>query len=107
MFILNPGTKPIKNGFTENAIEIAKEIINDLKKDFPNLITKRNLKRDSNGYIYFKLQNGNNIVELDLPTQEKEIFFKSKPWVSSRCYVDGSSWLYCFAYDIIKDKLRL
>lgn len=104
MFIINPGTENQKDTTEENAIKIAKIFAQEL--DIPNLKLRRYKKRDDNrGWYGFNLILGDIKVELDIPGVEPDVFLKSKPFESPRCYINGSSWLYNFALDIARGDL--
>lgn len=108
MIIINPGTENQVNATEENAMESIKIFVADLVKNHPQLngmYIHREPKRDDRGWYGFVLIANDRTVEVDIPGVEPDIFTKSTPFESPRCYVDGSSWLYNFGLSVASDRL--
>ena len=99
--IINPGTEPQINTKEENAVKVAEYLIEDLKpieftfERYPNGDTDR-------GWYAFHFKNKEvENIEIDIPGIDPDIVRKGQAWVSPRLYVNGSSWLYGIALNII------
>jgi len=103
MIIINPGTESVNDASLEEAIKSAQEFAKAL--DLPNLKLIRDSKNDDDGFFGFKLKLNSKEVEILIPGEKSETFIKSRPFVSRRCYVNGSSWLFGYGLGIAMDKL--
>lgn len=103
MIIINPGTEGRSEATLANAIKIAARIAEILGEP----VTRDDaFDSPAGGFFGFTIRKrAGGLIELQLPGDHLEEFFRSQPFVSRRCYVDGSSWLWKYAEGIIIDKL--
>lgn len=106
LFIINPGTEARSGTTLQNARAVATQLCMDCS--MPRSAIKQNPSDDLDGGFYgFVLRHKKKRIELQIPGDAPEITLKSVPFESRRLYVDGSSWLYGYAVDVIKDRLEL
>lgn len=109
MFIINgniPGITPNgENASIENALKVLVQIKKDLKLTSAIFRSKKELDKD--GYMLVIIEMNNQSVEVHIPGDDFKTTIESTPFNSRRLYVNGSSWLYGFAIDIISKKLNL
>jgi hypothetical protein len=109
MFIINSGTEAVPNATEANAIEAAQRFVREL--GIAGLSMHRNPKRDNvsdgigGGRYAFILSLGDKSVNVEMPGCDPDVTERSKPFMSPRLYVNGSSWLWGFALDIARTTL--
>ena len=101
--ITNPGTEASADATLSNAQEVASRILADIGADSVEYLADR----DRDGWFGFTFKAGDKSVEVDIPGDDPDTVCEGRPWVSRRLYVDGSSWLYCFAVSIAAERLGL
>ncbi len=99
--IINPGTEPQINTKEENAVKVAEYLIEDLKPIEFTFERYPNGDTDRGWYSFIFKSPGVRNIEVDIPGIDPEIVREAKPWKSPRLYVEGSSWLYSIALNII------
>ena len=94
--IINPGTEGRTGASLENAQAIVDEICDELT--IPRSSVSRTPSEDDidDGFFGFTISSQPPFV-IQVPGDDPGQFFLSKPWVSRRMYVDGSSWLWAYA----------
>lgn len=106
--VINPGTQDTDDFGWECAYDNMKQFIKDCEIEL--YIVKSNFEPEDNGRYWFKLESkeiDGYSVEVEMPALplEQVRYIKEKDqnvWDFPRLYVDGSSWLWCFA--IVKKK---
>lgn len=99
---INPGTEP-RPGTYRNASDTIGRFVQQLHH---TVIAHREEGKDFEGYWAWRLQllNSEQSVEVHVPGIEPNVIEQGEPWVSPRLYVDGSSWLWGYALDIVDDR---
>ena len=103
--IINPGSGPVDNHNEENAIENIKHYITDCKVDglkFIRIPREDYNKEYQDGRYAFLVWKGNRCHEIQMPgTPLNKVRYMGEEdqnvWDFPRLYVDGSSWLWCYA----------
>lgn len=103
MFIINPGTERQENHSEENAVRVAQQIQLDLGINDSDWVRAKKLDDDSQGWYGFIFKSGNDWMEVCIPGVDPKKVCKGVPFESPRLYVDGASWLYGIAIDILKE----
>ncbi len=103
MLIINPGTEGRDGATVENATAVVGQICADLSIP-PEQIQRQPEKDDeADGFFSFVFDNGNGCrFDIEVPGDDPAQVTASKPFVSRRLYVDGSSWLYGYALNAIE-----
>jgi len=103
--IINPGTGPVANATEENAIENIKQFVKDCEEQsgMTGIQWDRLPVADEDGRFGFTLFLGKASHNIEMPGLpiEKVRYLGSEHgqniWHFPRLYVDGSSWVWCFA----------
>ncbi len=110
--MINPGAGPIPAGSVTNARKNIHAFVKDLELDDPpvEIDEGKNLKPDDDGRYVFELVRGQRSTTVSMPAyplDKVRILHNDgqNPWSFPRLYVDGSSWLWCFAVDNARDDL--
>jgi len=104
--IINPGAGPVPNATEVNAAKNIKHFLADVG-GIPSVHWIRIPNRDYGGGRYaFLLWKDNQCHEVQMPglPLERVRFMNSKEqniWDFPRLYVDGGSWVWCFAIDLV------
>lgn len=112
--IINPGTGPVWSGpgsvLRRNAERNIRALCRDAGCDSDCRI-ERDGDVDGRGWYPYRIFRGKRSVEVDMPGLALEkvryIAAPQNPWDFPRLYVDGSSWLWSFAIDFVRDGLGL
>lgn len=103
--IFNPGTEGRTDSSLMNAEIVAGMIADDLK--IARETVQRAPKLDvPGGFFGFALIADGMTVELHIPGDDPEEVRAGVPFVSRRLYVDGSSYWYGFALNIIESRME-
>jgi len=116
--IINPGTGVVPNANAKDAIAAAEQMVKDVGSDDPHFRDKplervtftREPKADEGGRYGFVFMRGNLKVEVDIPGLPLERLRylgddDQNIWHFPRLYVDGSSWMWVYAVNCIRDAL--
>jgi hypothetical protein len=103
-FIVNPGSGPVKDANVAMATANIQAFVKDLGLDFPIGITRK-ISEDAKGRFGFTLNGNGRETIIDMPglplEQVRYMNYASQNiWDFPRLYVDGSSWVWCYALDI-------
>ena len=102
--IINPGSGPVDNSTEENAIQNIKHFITDL--DLTDIKSVRIPEEDyGEGRYAFLIWKGTHCHEIQMPGLPLNNVRYTKDenqniWDFPRLYVDGSSWVWCFAVNL-------
>lgn len=106
---INPGTGPVEGTTPENALANMIVLVGDAGVE--DAVISRDEKRDKgDGRYGFLVRKGEQGVEVDMPGLPlDEVRYLDIPgqsiWDFPRLYVGGSSWVWCYAVDILADHL--
>lgn len=108
MIIINPGSGPVTNATFHHAVDNMHHFVTDL--DIPYVQTVVLSETDDDGRFSFLLYLRNRCAEVLMPGLALErVRFMKNPgqdvWQFPRLYIDGGSWLWCFAVDIVRETL--
>lgn len=108
MIIVNPGTGKCINATIENAQKNIEQFVNDLNLEVE--ITRAESADYGDGRFAFILKHGKNSVEIQMPgLPSEQVQYRNAEnqniWHFPRLYVDGSSWVWCFAIGVAYDYL--
>jgi hypothetical protein len=106
--VINPGSGPVADATVDHATTNMHHFITDL--DIKGLRMVRVPDDDSDGRFGFLLWQGTHCTEVEMPgiPLAKVRFMREDgqdPWDFPRLYVDGSSWLWCFALNSARSDL--
>lgn len=108
--VINPGTGSIPGATEENAIANMSQFMQDC--DVKDMRYTRSAERDdSEGRFGFDLYREGDplVVKVQMPGLPLErvryMGETGNPWNFPRLYVDGSSWLWEFAIEIVRDHI--
>lgn len=105
LFIINPGTEARAGHTLANAAKVVAQLCLDVS--VPRKAITRNPSGDMDGGFYgFVLKYKRRSIEIQIPGDAPETVIKGVPFESRRLYVDGSSWLYGYAVDVIAENLK-
>ena len=111
-FIINPGSGPVENACVEDAIKNIKQFIKDCEIE---LKWKRDLTWDDEGRFsfiiykrrkwYFFKKDWHRIDMPGLPMDEVHYMGAEGQniWDFPRLYYDGSSWIWMYAIDLVRE----
>lgn len=94
--IINPGTEGRGSATLENAQVIVDRICDELTIPKSSVSRLPAQDRPEKGYWAFQVSSLPPF-SIDVPGDDPDNFFLSKPFESRRMYVDGSSWLWRYA----------
>jgi hypothetical protein len=99
--MINPGTEARSQTSVENASAVVDRLCNELSLDRSKF--SRAPQRDADGFYAFDFagQDG-RALEIEVPGDDPNEVTESRPFSSRRLYVDGSSWLYCYALNAVR-----
>lgn len=100
---INPGTEA-REATEQNAVAVAERIVHLLNAP---VVFVREQKDDWRGWYGFSFRLGHKRTEVLIPGDDPDEVCIGKPWVSRRLYVEGSSWLFGYAMQFIKENLGL
>jgi hypothetical protein len=103
-FIFNPGSGLVAGADEGLAGTNIQDFVKDLGLEFPIEITRKPSK-DARGRFGFTLNGNGNETVIEMPGLPLEqVKYMNNPdqniWDFPRLYVDGSSWVWCYALDI-------
>ena len=100
MIVINPGSGKVSNTTEENAIENIKHFITDCNVKGVRYIRIPELD-DNDGRYTFLIWKDNCCFEIQMPglplARVRYMNEGENPFEYPRLYVDGSSWLWCYA----------
>ena len=106
MIIINPGTEGRAGATVDNAMKVVDQICADLKLERASIVRHDARDDSKDGFFAFLVRvGGKPPIEFDVPGDDPAEVCAGKPFVSRRLYVDGSSWLYGYALDMIEDRI--
>lgn len=107
LVMINPGTEGRPGATLKNAEAIAVRLFDQLKMPLNACDRVSAIDDLEGGFFGFHIHTGDpgSVIELLIPGDDPEEFLQSKPLVSRRMYVDGSSWLYAYAVSAIYRRL--
>ncbi len=105
MIIINPGTEADPNATEANAVKVADYLVEDFATNGHTITYQRQSSADNDGWFRFIFSAGEKSTEVDIPGDDPDTVAKGMPFESRRLYVDGSSWLYGFAFSRMSDYL--
>lgn len=104
---INPGTGPVRGANREDAANNMKQFISDIAIenvsccDAPELDYDKGEYTSGDGRYAFILSSGDHKCEIQMPgiplDNVRYIGSPQNIWRFPRLYVDGSSWVWCFA----------
>jgi hypothetical protein len=102
--IINPGSGPVEDATLADATANISRFVIDLDS-FAIITYERKSAADGRGRFGFTLtsQDNGNSVEVQMPglPLEQVRFISGDPWPFPRLYVDGDSWLWRFALNVV------
>ena len=98
-FIINPGSGPVENASLADAETNVTALIADTGRPF----TARYTGKEHNGRFAFELRIGDEVREVDMPGLPLERVRSEDLLRIPRLYVDGSSWFWGFAVNILTE----
>lgn len=106
--IYNPGTEEVEEATSENAVINIKKLIDDLQ--YKNINFQKiydDYEDGHDGRFNFLVQKNNRSVSVivRMPGCALEKVRGSIPSIAPRLYVEGSSWLWVHALDIINESI--
>ncbi len=103
MIIINPGAGPVEEHNLDDATASIEELCKQLKPDFKEEITwELENEEDNNGRYEFYVTTPLKTHEVSMPGLPPDKM-QLGPFRSPRLYVDGSSWLWEFALNMISN----
>lgn len=113
MVIVNPGTGPVADATAEQAVENIRVFVIDVAAGIgcpsADIIPSPVSTIPKGGRFTFRLRRGEWRCEVDMPGIPTErVRYMGPPqniWNFPRLYVDGSSWVWCFALGCAADAL--
>ncbi len=105
---INPGTGPVFGATAQNAAKNIAGLLCDVGIDVKVV---RVSEWDHEGLFGFELQHEGHTCQVDMPGLElKQVRYVDREmqdiWDFPRLYVDGSSWVWKFAVDIVRETLN-
>lgn len=105
MLIINPGTGPVADATAEQAAENIRAFVVDVAAGIgcPNadIVPSLMSATPKGGRFTFRLRRGESRCEIDMPGIPTErVRYMGPPqniWDFPRLYVNGSSWVWCYA----------
>lgn len=98
--VINPGSESVDHATLDDATANIKRFITDLEIDDPVRVV-RLPEEDERGRFGFLLWWENCCTTIQMPglplDRVRYVNRAQNPWEYPRLYVDGSSWLWCFA----------
>lgn len=110
---INPGTGPIEGASLKSADENIYQLIDDVAGTDPGTIAILRTKEDDRGGRYgFRLQREGCSCDIRMPGLPCESvrylgLEKQNIWDFPRLYVEGSSWVWKYAIDRVRDQLQI
>lgn len=103
--VFNPGTAARPGATAENAEAVMRRLAADVRL-LPDEVRRDPTMDDiERGRFGFVVRRGSVVVEIQIPGDDPDEVAQGRPFVSRRLYVDGSSWLYGYALNIIEGRL--
>lgn len=104
---INPGSGPLEGTTKENALANIQAFVRDLEMVG---VKSMALPNSHGGRWAFAVGTESEACRVDMPGLPiEQVRFmgglSQDPWQFTRLYVDGSSWLWCYALDIVRDYL--
>lgn len=107
--VINPGSGPVANAEEYHAVENMKQFIVDA--ELPEACIRRKPAADCDGRFAFEvsLEHGNvEVLMPGIPLDEVRYMGRHQNiWDFPRLYVDGSSWVWLFAFRQLRDHFNL
>lgn len=103
---VNPGSGPVENGDEVQSLNTLTAFTADLRQRGIAIIgLTRREDLDSDGRFGYELQMDGYTRTIEMPgIPVEQVRFLNEPdqniWHYPRLYVDGSSWVWCFALDM-------
>ena len=102
--IMNPGTQPIRDPDFKSADKAAQYFLVDL--GIKGMIFEKVSGEKNRGWFDYEFRKGTFKIIVSFPGSAPDITRKGEPWLSSRIYVDGSSWLWGYGLGIFIDRYK-
>lgn len=99
--IINPGTGPVEHATEADARRAVWLLVRDLRRRGRSVEWDGTFYDEWDGYWAARPLVDGIPREVDMPGCHPATTRRGKPWVSQRLYVDGSSWLWPFALNIL------
>lgn len=96
--VVNPGTERVPDGTETNARRGMELLVADLG---PESSWDGRLEPGRLGWWTATIVLRGREHTIDMPGADPDVTRRGEPWVSSRIYVDGSSWLWGIALDVL------
>jgi hypothetical protein len=108
---INPGTGPVEGATEEHAVANIEQLLRDAGFEPSEVKMARCPEDDEDGrftfLLYWKCARFCTVDMPGLPLERVRYLGKPQdPWQFPRLYVDGGSWLWCFALSCVSDHLR-
>lgn len=102
--IINPGSGPVETGTKEQSELNVKALIEDVKLE----CVYRFRSENNDGRHTYEIYHNNEVIEVEMPAilLDKVRYLGNEGqniWHFPRLYVGGSSWVWLYAIDIIKE----
>jgi len=109
MLVINPGSGPVPEASEANAAAAIRQFVDDLRDAGLKAADSRRPDLDGDGRYGFALHLSNGrTVEIEMPGLSVErVRYLGEDgqniWDFPRLYVDGNSWIWKFALEVIRD----
>lgn len=118
VIVINPGSGPVNGATAENAWENMERLLADCDLRFDDTPDSYQIRREEGGdhdgrfrfYVYSPGETFHTSVDMPgLPLERVRYMGEhdQNPWNFPRLYVDGSSWLWCYACGSLCERLGL
>lgn len=104
--LINQGSGPVYDATESQACENMSRFVEDVRARFAGSVSwSRNIKGDSEGRFHFVLFVGDELHTVDMPglpiDRVRYVSHDQDIREFLRLYVDGSSWIWKFAVDMV------
>ncbi|MCP3820126.1 hypothetical protein NLX86_19095 [Streptomyces sp. A3M-1-3] len=112
---INPGSGPVAAATAANADACMRQFVADLRDMGVTVVEMRQPGLDDGGRFGYALHSqsrpNGQAIEVEMPglSVDKVRYTGDDGqniWDFPRLYVDGDSWIWCYALDIVKDTIR-
>lgn len=102
MLIINPGTEPVDGATEDNARTAVRLLVEDIAATGADTAwTDETMTDQGGGRWSTTITVGGRPHEIEMPGCDPACTREGRPWYSPRLYVDGSSWLWPYALDVL------